>query len=73
MTSISIDRPLLAYFDLETTELDTTEARITEIAVQFEDKIDFCSDHWDNLVNPGVPIPPQASKVSGITDEMVKD
>ncbi len=28
---------------------------------------------FQSLVNPGIPIPPQASEVSGITDEMVRD
>lgn len=78
MTSISIDRPLLCYFDLESTGLDTAEARITEIAVQFEERsssllIDAHRDGWDNLVNPGICIPQTASKVNGITDEIVKD
>src|SRR5690606_28785631 len=31
------------------------------------------TDTFNQLEDPGMPIPPEASKVNGITDEMVKD
>lgn len=59
-------------FDLETTGINPKEDAIVEIgAVRFDgpDPVDtFCT-----LVNPGRPIPPEASAVNGITDEMVAD
>jgi len=58
-------------FDTETTGLSLT-ARIIEIgAVKvYRGKIikEFCS-----LANPGRPIPPRATEIHGITDEMVAD
>ena len=56
--------------DVEATGLETDEARIIEIGmVRFERG--QVADRWGTLVDPGVPIPPDATKVTGITDEMV--
>ncbi len=59
-------------FDLETTGIQPKSDAIVEIgAVRFdgaEPVGSFCS-----LINPGRPIPPEASAVNGITDEMVAD
>lgn len=57
-------------FDLETTGIQPKTDAIVEIgAVRFdgsEPVESFCT-----LINPGRPIPPEASAVNGITDEMV--
>ncbi len=57
-------------FDLETTGIQPKTDAIVEIgAVRFdgsEPAESFCA-----LINPGRPIPPEASAVNGITDEMV--
>ena len=57
-------------FDLETTGIQPKTDAIVEIgAVRFdgaEPVETFCT-----LVNPGRPIPPEASAVNGISDEMV--
>lgn len=64
-----VDRPL-AFIDLETTGVDPAQSRIVEIAVEI---------HWPDLreagperkvrrLNPGVPIPAEATAVHGITD-----
>lgn len=57
-------------FDLETTGTLPGVDRIVEIgAVLFVDgEVDAV---FSTLVNPGIPIPPGASKVNGITDDMV--
>lgn len=59
-------------FDLETTGIQPKSDAIVEIgAVRFDgtEPVDtFCT-----LINPGRPIPPEASSVNGITDEMVTD
>lgn len=59
-------------FDLETTGIQPKTDAVVEIgAVRFdgaEPVGTFCT-----LINPGRPIPPEASAVNGITDEMVAD
>jgi DNA polymerase-3 subunit epsilon len=59
-------------FDLETTGIKPKEDRIVEIgAVLFDGSL--AVKGYGTLVNPGVPIPPDASAVNGISDEMVRD
>lgn len=59
-------------FDLETTGIQPKTDAVVEIgAVRFRGASPvetFCT-----LINPGRPIPPEASAVNGITDEMVAD
>ncbi len=71
MQKLNLTKPL-AFFDLETTGINVASDRIVEIAVL---KILPGGDKEmkSKLVNPGIPIPKQASDVHGITDEMVKD
>lgn len=67
---LKLYRPVCV-FDLETTGINPAKDRIVELAIikLFPDgkKIEKHS-----LLNPGIPIPPEASEVHGITDEMVK-
>lgn len=64
--------PNCVILDLETTGGTPLYDRITEIAlIRFEDGIEI--DRWETLVNPGIPIPPFISRLTGITDEMVRD
>ncbi len=57
------------YYDTETTGISSSVDRIIEIAAyDSEKKASFC-----HLINPGIPIPKEASAIHGITDEMVKD
>ncbi len=59
-------------FDLETTGTNYKSDRIIEIsAVKVKDAI--VTDTFSTLVNPQCPIPYHATRVNGITDEMVKD
>ena len=66
---MNIDRPLV-FFDLEATGISTENDRIVDIALVKRapdgGETTFCS-----LVNPGVPIPREASAVHHITDDMV--
>lgn len=58
-------------FDLETTGTKPQEDMIVEIgAVLFDGSRPIRS--YGSLVDPGRPIPPDASAVNGITDEMVR-
>jgi len=66
-----LERPLV-FFDLETTGLDMRYDRIVELAFI---KV---TPHGDVLererrFNPGIPIPPEATAVHGISDEDVAD
>lgn len=67
--------PLTVYsfVDLETTGLDPERDRITEIALVNVTMGQSSHDLWTTLINPGMPVPDQITKITGITDEMVKD
>ena len=68
-TSLKIIRPL-AFFDLETTGVNPARDRIVEISV-LKIHPDGSKDEKTVRVNPGMLIPPGATKVHGITDEDV--
>lgn len=68
---LPLSRPLIGV-DLETTGVNNRRDRIVEIALEIM-KPGAPVKEYRTLVNPGMPIPPGATKVHGITDEMVKD
>lgn len=59
-------------FDLETTGTSCTKDKVVEISAikVIEGKI---TDEFSTLVNPECKIPVNASRINGITDDMVKD
>jgi len=60
-------------FDLETTGLSAKRDRIIEIgAIRFDNQCQEVA-RFSTLVNPQRKIPAEATKVNGITDDMVKD
>lgn len=66
----------LVVFDLETTGLSAVTDRILSCsAIKLEYKNDALEevDRLDLFINPGFKIPEEASKINGITDEMVKN
>ncbi len=68
---LNLRNPLI-FFDLETTGINIASDRIVEISYL---KI---TPVWEEtsktiLVNPGIPIPKETTKIHGITDEDVKD
>lgn len=69
--SIQLARPL-AIFDLETTGTRIGHDRIVQIAV-VRLLPDGTRESWQSLVNPGMPIPADASAIHGITDADVAD
>lgn len=64
-------RPL-AFIDLETTGISCQVDRIVEIAVVVVQP-DGGVIRWNHLVQPGRPIPPEATTVHGIGDPDVRD
>ena len=69
--SLNLTRPL-AFFDLETTGINTNTDRIVEISI-LKIMPDGAQLTLTRRINPERPIPPEVSKIHGITDEDVKD
>lgn len=68
---LRLDRPLVS-FDLETTGLDVDKDRIVEVScIKLEP--DGTRTARTRRLHPGMPIPPGASAVHGITDADVAD
>lgn len=64
--------PRFVILDLETTGATPSYHRITEIAlICFECGVE--TERWQTLVNPGVSIPSFISRLTGITNDMVRD
>ncbi len=62
----------MVVFDIETTGLDFRKCGITEIgAVKMRGG--EIIEEFDTFVNPGMPIPEEITRLTSITDEMVKD
>ena len=57
------------YYDTETTGVRPNKDRIIEIAAYDPDR----DKTFHSLINPGCPIPQEASAIHNITDEMVQD
>lgn len=62
----------ICFFDLESTGINITRDRIIEIAV-IKVMPNGEVHRKNNLLNPGMPIPPESSVFHGIYDEDVKD
>lgn len=69
--TLELERPLVV-FDLETTGVDPETDRIVEISACRLDP-DGGRTWLDHRVNPGIPIPPEAAAIHGISDEDVAD
>ena len=67
--NLQLTRPLV-FFDLETTGTDTATDRIVQMYFIKMTPEGYQRD-YSRLVNPGIPIPPEATAVHGITDEDV--
>ena len=64
--------PSIVALDLETTGLDSRKDTIIEIgAVRFNNR--RIEDEWSTLVNPQRQIPPFITKLTGISDAMVRN
>jgi len=69
--NITLAKPLII-FDLETTGIDVSKDRIVEM---YFIKIypDGRKETKHHFINPGIPIPKEASDIHGITDDQVAD
>lgn len=63
---LELTRPIV-FFDLETTGPVIGIDRIVQVGTVTYHP-DGHIEQWQSLVNPGIPIPPEASKVHGLTD-----
>ena len=69
--NIHLKKPL-AIFDLEATGISITQDRIVEISIlKVQPNGDKDIKTWK--INPEMPIPPDSTRIHGITDEDVKD
>lgn len=66
---LNLKKPIV-FFDLETTGVDITHDRIVEISI-IKVMPDGQEIERTRRVNPGIPIPAEATAVHGITNEMV--
>jgi hypothetical protein len=60
-----------AFVDLETSGVSPSDDRVTEIGIILVDG-DTLVEEWSSLVDPGVPIPPEITALTGITNEMAR-
>ena len=70
--TLKLERPIV-FFDLETTGTDVQSDRVVELGYVKLTPNDEEIATGCFYVNPGIPIPPEATAVHGITDEEVAD
>jgi len=71
MLDQTIDEAVFNFIDVETTGLSPESARVCEVAlIGFKGAARV--NQFSSLINPCGPIPPTASKINGITDDMVR-
>ena len=69
---LDISEAVFTFIDVETTGLSPRTARVCEVAaISFRgaERVGTLAE----LINPGMRIPPEVSRIHGITDVMVKD
>lgn len=66
MTILSHTRPIV-FIDIESTGVNTQQDRIIEIGI-IKIHPDGHEEFLSSLINPDIPIPPEAIKIHGITD-----
>lgn len=68
---LKLEKPL-AFFDLETTGVNVSRDRIVQIGI-LKVYPDETLEQYNQLINPGIPIPEETSAIHGITDADVAD
>lgn len=71
MPTIKNSFPPLAFVDIETTGGNSERDRITEIGIITLQEGNL--DAWEKLINPGMPIPLNIQRLTGITPHMVAE
>ena len=75
MLSFDMSKPWrelsLVSVDVETTGLDITTARVIEVGIVRIERGQVV-DRWGSLINPGIPLPPKITEITGIKDEMLE-
>ena len=71
MAKLTLKKPIV-FFDLETTGTDPAKDKIVELAF-VKLTPDGKREKLTKRINPGIPIPPEVTKIHGITDEDVKN
>lgn len=69
---LKLEEAVFTFIDVETTGLSPRAARVCEVAaISFRgmERVGTLAE----LINPGMPIPAEVSRIHGITDAMVKD
>jgi len=70
---MNLDDLIFVSFDTETTSLSPDSGRIIELSgIKFGLK-ESETEFFDQLINPGEPIPEEITQINGITNGMVKD
>ncbi len=62
----------MVVFDFETTGLDPQKDRIIEIGGLLVEK-GIAVDEFSSLIKPDIPLPETSTKITGITEDMLKD
>lgn len=63
---------MYAIIDIETTGGNASRERITEIAIYIHDGINIVNE-YSTLINPECSVPPFVARLTGISDEMLRD
>lgn len=71
LKNLQLDRPI-AFIDVETTGLNPYTDRIVELSI-LKITPDGGEEYKSHRVNPGVPIPAEATAIHGITDEDIAE
>lgn len=62
----------ITVIDFETTGVSNVNDKIIQVAIISKNHLGLI-EKYKTYVNPGIPIPPEATAIHGITDEMVKN
>ncbi|QDK01481.1 DnaQ-like DNA polymerase III subunit [Microbacterium phage LeeroyJenkins] len=66
-------KPIYLVWDAETTGIDVHEDRIVQWFMATADAEGNLLDKWQWFINPGIPVPEEASAVHGLTTEWLQE